>query len=437
MKLSSLKQVGAAVLVVATIHGCQASSDQAATTEAASSQDPLKAFPPGTESEVAAARIQELQRRQENLQFGPAIQELATAAIEADPEFALAWLYRAYQFPPDMEALAKAEELAQNAPDSHRRYIELQATTFKDPSTAPNIAAIAPLTELAEEYPGERMLWMVIGQYQQMDGRTADARASYARALALDDSTPRVHAALAGTLILDGEYAEARGALEKALAKVPADATPVNIHYQVAFTHLYEGDVDAALERLTQLAADYEQAGRPFGIPEVFIWNSIARVNLENGRLEEAMKAYERGYESVPDSDLDETQKKIWYGRLLHGKSRTLARMGQHGEAWKNVVAVRQMIDEGGEEAEQFEPAYHYLAGYCKLEAGEYDAAIEHLEQSNPGDPFQRLLLARAYEKAGQSAEARRTYEEVTVSRTNNIERALAYPEAQRKLKAG
>ena len=417
MKLSFVAKVGAAVILAATVHA----------------GDPApQAFPAGTESAEAAAAIQELQQRIENLQFGPRNQELATAAIEADPEFALAYLYRAYQFPPDLDALAKAEELAKTAPESHRRYIELQAATFKDPTTAPNIAAIEPLQKLAEDYPGERNLWAVIGQYQMMDGRTADARKSYEHALALDDSTPRIYAALAGTLILDGGYAEARSALEKALSKVPADATPGNIRYQVAFTHLYQGHVDEALAILTAFAGEYAQAGRPFGIPEVFIWNSIARINLENGRLAAAMKAYERGYESVPDSNLDETQKKIWYGRLLHGQSRTLARMGQRDAAWENVVKVRQMIDEGGEEAEQFETAYHYLAGYCKLEAGEYDAAIEHLKQSNPADPFQRLLLARAYEKAGRKDEARKTYEEVTASTTNNIERALAYPRRSR-----
>ena len=421
MKLSSTSRVCAAVLLAATVHAGESAP---------------KAFPAGSESPEAAAAIQKLQQRIENLQFGPANQELAQAAIEADPEFALAYLYVAYQFPPDLEALAKAEDLAKKAPDSHRRYIELQAATFKDPTTAPNIAAIEPLRKLAEEYPGERNLWAVIGQYQMMDGRTADARESYERALALDDSTPRIHAALAGTLILDGEYEQARAALEKALAKVPAGATPGNIRYQVAFTHLYEGHVDEALATLTAFAGEYEKAGRPFGIPEVFIWNSIARVNLENGRLEAAMKAYERGYASVPDSDLDETQKKIWYGRLLHGKSRTLARMGEEDAAWRNVVELRQMIDEGGEEGEPFEAAYHYLAGYCKLEAGEYAAAIEHLKQSDPADPFQRLLLARAYDKAGQKAEARRTYEEVAASTTNNIERALAYPEAKKKLGA-
>ena len=65
-----------------------------------------------------------------------------------------------------------------------------------------------------------------------------------------------MHAALAGTLILDGEYAEARAALEKALTLVPADAAPANIRYQVAFTHLYEGTPlreDYARETLASL----------------------------------------------------------------------------------------------------------------------------------------------------------------------------------------
>ncbi len=422
MRLSSVTKLCAAVLMAASVHAGESTA---------------KVFPAGTKSPEAAASIREIQARAENLQFGPKIKELAQAAIAADPQFALAYFYLAgARFPPDMVALDKAVELAKTAPPSHRRYIEIQATTFRDPSTAPNIAAIEPLQKLAEEFPDERFLQVFIGQYQQMDGRNGDARKSFERALALDASTPRVHALLAGLLILDGDYGKARAALEAALAMVPADAAPANIRYQVAFTHLYEGHVDEALATLTSFVDEYAKAGRPFGLPEVFIWNSIARINLENGRLEQAMKAYERGYQSVPGSNLDETQKQLWRGRLLHGQSRTLARMGKHEEAWKNALAIRKMIDEGGEEAKQFEPAYHYVAGYCKLEAGESEVAIEHLLQSDPTDPFHRLLLARAYEKVGKKVEARKTYQEVVDSKVNNIERALAYPEARRKLGA-
>jgi tetratricopeptide (TPR) repeat protein len=272
--------------------------------------------------------------------------------------------------------------------------------------------------------------------YQQLAGRTGDARESFEKALALDGSTPRVHAQLAGSLILDGEYAEARQALMKALQLVPAGAAPANIRYQVAFTHLYEGHPDEAIQTLTSFADEYEKAGQPFGLPEVFIWNSIARILLENGRFDEAMKAYENGFASVPGSSLPEDQKELWYGRLLHGKSRTLARMGRHDEAWKNVVEIRRMIDEAGEEGKQYEPAYHYLVGYCKLEVGDYEAAIEHLKQADPNDPFHHLLLARAYEGAGRDAEAHQAYEEVVASQTNGMERALALPEARRKLGA-
>ena len=49
-------------------------------------------------------------------------------------------------------------------------------------------------------------------------------------------------------------------------------------------------------------------------------------------------------------------------------------------------------------------------------------------------DPFRDLLLARAYEKAGDNENARKTYLEVVNSKQNNLERALSYPEAKKKL---
>jgi tetratricopeptide (TPR) repeat protein len=160
----------------------------------------------------------------------------------------------------------------------------------------------------------------------------------------------------------------------------------------------------------------------------------MARINLENGRLEEAMKNYEKGYESVPGSNLPEDQKQTWLGRLRHGKARVLAKMGKHKEAWAEAEAVRQMIEQGGEPAKQYWPAYHYLAGYVKLEAGEYAAAVEHLKKSDQKNPFDTLLLARALEKAGQKDEAKKAYQSVLDSQWPGIERPLAYNEAKKKV---
>jgi tetratricopeptide (TPR) repeat protein len=108
--------------------------------------------------------------------------------------------------------------------------------------------------------------------------------------------------------------------------------------------------------------------------------------------------------------------------------------MGKHEEAWAEALKVRQMIDDAGETGKQYLPAWHYLAGYLKLEAGDHQAAVEELKQADGQDPFHLLLLARAYEKAGDREEARKTYQAVVESNQNGLERALAYSEAKRKL---
>ena len=159
-----------------------------------------------------------------------------------------------------------------------------------------------------------------------------------------------------------------------------------NLWYPVYATRGQPFEVDAladqALAGLNAFLGEYKQNKLDANFPEVFIWNSIARINLENGRLEEAMKAYQKGYDSVPGSSLDETEKKIWLGRLHHGKGRTLARMGQYDAAWQEAETVKKMIAEGGERGKEFEPAYHYLAGYIELQKGDAKAAIEHLKQA-------------------------------------------------------
>jgi hypothetical protein len=94
------------------------------------------------------------------------------------------------------------------------------------------------------------------------------------------------------------------------------------------------------------------------------------------------------------------------------------------------------MIEDGGTEGEQYWPSYHYLVGYLKLEAGAIPEAIEHLKQTDLTDPFHKLLLARAYDKSGDRTNAQKLYKEITEYNQLTLERALAYPEAKKKLKA-
>src|SRR5262249_34958272 len=213
--------------------------------------------------------------------------------------------------------------------------------------------------------------------------------------------------------LLKGNYAKARETYQSVEKRLPKGSVPFAIRFGVTFSHLYEGHVDEALESLRTYLAEYKAGGLDSQFPEVFIWNAMARINLENGRLEEAMKDYKKGFESVPGSNLPEDQKKTWLGRLHHGTARTLAKMGKHEEAWAEAETVRKMIEDGGEPAKQYWPAYHYVAGYVKLEAGDYPAAAEHLAQADTNNPFDTLLLARAYEKLGKKDDAKKAYQKV------------------------
>jgi tetratricopeptide (TPR) repeat protein len=402
-----------------------------AVTSAAAAEKKAIVFT--TKSEEARAHAREAIRRIESFAPGAQINEVAQKAVAADADFAWAHYLVAVSTSPAAKAKPhhdQALELVKKASPGEQKYLEAIALNRAQKP----LEALAAFEALRTEYPDERMIHMMIGQISIGQGKLDEAKASLEKAIALDGTTARAYALIGNVHILKGDYAKGREALQSALAKKADGIAPGGVYFPIALTHVYEGDPDGALAAMQKFLDEYKKVGSDAQFPEVFIWNAMARINLENGRLEEAMRCYEKGYAVVPGSSLAENDKKVWLGRLHHGKGRTLARMGKHKEAWAEAETIKKMIDEGGEEGKQYVPAYHYLAGYVKLEAGEYPAAIEHLKQADSDDPFHKLLLARAYEKAGDKASAKKAYEEILASRQNNLERALAYPEAKKKL---
>jgi tetratricopeptide (TPR) repeat protein len=388
-----------------------------------------------TKSKEAKEYVAQVVKKIESFQFGPEANALAKKAAEADPEFAFAHYLVGTTSPTPAEAkphIDKAVELAKKASDGERRYIEavLLVRTQKPDEALPIF------TDLSKQYPEERMVQMMLGQVNMNTGKLDDAKAAFDRALQIDDSTPRAHTFVGNVYLLKGDYGKAREKFKTALSKAPKDTAPFGPNYGLAYSYVYEGDIKSALKTLEAYQADYDRTSAQQNFPAVFIWNSIGRLYLENGQPEEALKAYEKGYATIPGSKLGENDKKTWLGRLHHGKGRALAKLGKHEEAWKEAEMIKTMIEENGKEGEAFWPSYHYIAGYLKLEAGDYNKAIEHLKQTDLTDPFHKLLLARAYEKAGDQASAQKLYKEIVSFNGINLERALSYPEAKKKLKS-
>jgi len=388
-----------------------------------------------TDSKEAKDFVAQIVFKVETFQFGPDVNMLAKKSIEADPKFAFGYylLGTTSATPEDVKQYSeKAAELAKNASEGERRYIEAVLLTRAQKLTE----ALPIFLDLAKQYPDERMVQMLLGQVYTNLGKLDEANASFEKAVKLDSSTPRVYTFLGNNELLKGNYAKAREDFNTSLAKQIKGSAPFGPNYGLAYSYIYQGDIKSAVKTLEAYAADYQTSTQQQNFPAVFIWNSIARLHLEYGKGEDALKAYEKGYSTIPGSNLDEMQKKIWLGRLHHGTARTLAKMGKRDEAWKEAGVIKKMIEDGGKDGEQFWPSYHYVAGYLQLEAGDLAKAVEELKQTDLTDPFHKLLLARAYEKSGDSANAQKLYKEITEFNQLTLERAISYGEAKKKLKA-
>jgi tetratricopeptide (TPR) repeat protein len=388
-----------------------------------------------TESKEAKDCVAKIVNRIETFQFGPDLNVLAKKSVEADPKFAFGYYLMATTAPTPDEAKKlneKTVELAKNASEGERRYIEAVLLTR---AQKPN-EALPIFVELSKQYPEDRMVQMLLGQVYANLNKIEESNAAFERAIKLDGSTPRVYTFLGNNELLRGNYAKAREYFNTSLAKQVKGSAPFGPNYGLAYAYIYQGDIKSAIKTLEAYAADYDTSTQQQNFPAVFIWNSIARLHLEYGKPEDAMKAYEKGYATIPGSNLDEMQKKIWLGRLHHGQARTLAKMGKRPEAWKEAEVIKKMIEDGGKDGEQFWPSYHYVTGYLQLEAGEYAKAVEELKQTDLTDPFHKLLLARAYDKTGDHANAQKLYKEITEFNQLTLERALSFSEAKKKLKA-
>ena len=232
--------------------------------------------------------------------------------------------------PPENEKhLEKAVALSKKASDGERRFIDAMVVARANQG-ADFQKAIPALEQLAADYPGERLVQVILGQIYQGNNEPEKARAAFRRADEIGPPSPRVRAFLANEDLVGGDYEKARRTFLDVEKSLPKGSAPFAVRYGLAFSYLYEGQVDPAISALHTYLAEYRDSGAAQGFPEVFIWNSIARINLENGRLDAAMKAYEKGYESVPGSSLPEDQKQVWLGPPA---ARALPRPREDGEA--------------------------------------------------------------------------------------------------------
>jgi len=270
------------------------------------------------------------------------------------------------------------------------------------------------------------------GQDLNKDGKFDEAIALYQKALQLDPRCYDAELYLGVSLDLQGKYAEARQHLAKAIELASEAQTTQSLRVMA---------VSYAFEHNTAKASEYER--RAYDLQ--YNWgryedaagtaNELARIYLESGDLDNALKWYQTGLATaLKDPKITLAEKDLWNFRWEAAMARISARRGQADQAQQHLAAAKAMLDKA-DNPDQLH-FYPYLVGYVALYGGDYKTAIAELQKAGLEDPFVLSLLAQACEKSGDKKQAIEYYQKILTINLHNPSNAFARPLAKEKLAA-
>ena len=319
-----------------------------------------------------------------------------------------------------------ATGLLAGAPASETAFAETPAMQSPPASqgAAPKDAAPAAKDPLQLVAEGRKMV---------SSGKIDDGMASIDKALATDPKLFEGLLAKGIALDIKGDYPGARKFLEDANAVALDDARDP-VATAIAISYVFQGDLANAARYYQRLFDRYIAASRLDTAAETA--NAIGRMYLETGDIAKAEQWYTTSRENAKKlSGLPEEVVDLWTMRWHHATSRIAARKGDHKTAAREAALVKELVDKNKQNATQM-PIYLYLTGYNALYAKKYDEAIATLQKADLRDPFILGLLAQAYEKKGDAANAKATYTKALDTYGHSLQNALTRPLAKKRLAA-
>jgi tetratricopeptide (TPR) repeat protein len=231
-------------------------------------------------------------------------------------------------------------------------------------------------------------------------------------------------------LDLKGNYAEAREHFTKAINEAPTDSKQ-QAQRAMAVSYAFEGDAYNAAK--FELEVFNARLAKNDSVGAAELCNELARIYLDSGDADHAFKWYKMGYETMARKpDLSDPDKNLWLFRWENAQARIAARRGNAAEAQQHVAAAKTALDKANNpEQMRF---YPYLTGYVAFYTGDYKTAATELQKADQHDPMVLALLAEAYEKSGDAAQAKGYYRKVLESNSHNPANAFARPLANKKL---
>ena len=198
-------------------------------------------------------------------------------------------------------------------------------------------------------------------------GKRSEALALYRQAVKQDPASFDAQIGIGRLLDLEGQYAEARQHLQKAIEIAPDEDRNAALS-TMAQSYAFEGNAAEAAKYYQRVFDSQIKAGALDGAAGTA--NALGRVYLETGDVTNAEKWYRTGYETSGKLEKrTPADTDLWEMRWLHAQARIAARRKQFDVARGHMTEVQTIIGRGKLQENQ-RVQYPYLAGYVAFYEG-------------------------------------------------------------------
>lgn len=226
---------------------------------------------------------------------------------------------------------------------------------------------------------------------------------SYQKALAVNPNFVASHIGIATNLNFKGKNEDARKQLQKLYGMARNDGERRAAHFATAVSYVDEGNLDQALEELKKQYALAEKINDAAGMAGDL--NAMGNILLEAGKLNKAMKKFEKSVTLIKESNLSKEVKNNTKRGFLYNSACVALKKKDFATAKAKCKKYREQV-EAINNPFQIRIS-HQLAAMIALEEKNYDKAIEEFKQANQQNPYNLYRLALAYKGKGDKQQAK------------------------------
>ncbi len=266
------------------------------------------------------------------------------------------------------------------------------------------------------------------GEIMRMLGDYQAAVDHYGKALQIDPTFNASQLGIASTHALMGDEERARAEYLVAMKGTKERATQFDYRILWAMTYYRENQLEQARKELAKISLEADHAG--MAIEHAEAHRDMALFNLDP---KAALRDIDHARAALLTHEFARGDRDNELANILFARAFIAARAGMENEVQKALEPLAVMARSSRSNLVQ--NCFHSANGALLLVQGKYVEAIPELEEDSQ-NPLTLQLLAKAQNKAGESAEAQKTLVTLAAINDERVETAVAVPQARAALKS-